>query len=151
MNLPVHSGPAECKLEGRTFRCPNHHNHTIPSFEKFQWTWAIFQPESCFTLFALTSYFAFGTKARERGPSSPLIKLPQLAEGEGLPEKSPFREVLAVLPVYARGFAPLSLSPSFTKAREAVSSAIRYIKVKEGIFWLQNLTHGQVPKNSRRR
>ena len=151
MNLPVHSGPAECKLEGRTFRCPYRHNHIIPFFEKFQWTWAKFQPESCFPLLTLNSYFAFGTKARERGPSSPLIKLPEMAEGEGLPEKSPFREVLAVLPVYARGFAPLSLSPSFTKAREAVKSAIRNIKVKEGVFWLQKVIHGQVPKNSRRR
>jgi len=108
MNLPVHSGPAECRLEGLTYGYPCTKTHTIQSSEQFQHLRKIFHTNPHFFSKRPTD-----TSKTARNPFLVFsrIKSPQPAEGQSLPEKSPCRKVLAVLPAVKHGFAPSSLPP----------------------------------------
>lgn len=111
MNLPVHSGPAECRLEGLKWGCPCTEINTIQYSEQFQQSWKIFQLNPHFFSKQTTS-----TGKTDKNPflTFSRIKSLQPAEGQGLPGKSPCRKVLAVLPAYVRSFAPSALPPLTT-------------------------------------
>ena len=105
MNLPVHSGPTECIRGSVSYRCPCIDCYHISPFELFQPALAALR---IISLLLLTPVEL--NKAVTLSPVSISILNP--AEGEGLPQKSSCRKVLAVLPVLDRSFVPLSFPPS---------------------------------------
>lgn len=66
MNLLVHSGPTECRMEGSVFRCPCTDGYINSPFEIFQLFQKIFQNFS-----------------RSRLPGPQLKNVPRKGEGSG--------------------------------------------------------------------
>ena len=97
MNLPVHSGPAECRLEESILRCPYLNPHITGLFEQFQYLFEKFQkPSFTLELFEIEKI---------------INPYQQRAERKDLSENPFRRKVEAVFPATEGSFAPLSFPP----------------------------------------
>jgi len=97
MNLPVHSGPAECRLEESILKCPYHVAYVTPLCEQFQYPFEKFQkPSFTLELFELKKI---------------INPYQQRAERRDLPKNTFHRKVEAVFPAIEGSFVPLSFPP----------------------------------------